>query len=43
MIEVTAVVEGVVALAGPGNVITLRIANAVAIAANIVRTDLRTI
>jgi hypothetical protein len=43
VIEVTAVVEGVIALASPGNVITLRIANAVAITANIVRTDLRTI
>ena len=30
VIEVTAVVEGVIALAGPGNVITLRMANAVA-------------
>jgi hypothetical protein len=30
VIEVTAVCEGVIALAGPGNVITLRMANAVA-------------
>ena len=43
VIEVTAVCEGVIALAGPGNVIALRMANAVAITANIVRTDLRTI
>jgi hypothetical protein len=42
VIEVTAVVEGVIALAGPGNVIELRMANAVAITANMVRTDLRT-
>jgi len=43
VIEVTAVVEGVIALASSGNVITLRIANAVAITASIARTDLRTI
>jgi len=33
----------VVALAGPGNVITLRIANAVAVTASFARTVLRTI
>ena len=43
VIEVTAVVEGVIALASRGNVITLRMANAVAITANIARTVLRTI
>jgi hypothetical protein len=43
VIEVRAVVEGVIALAGPGNVITLRIANAVAITASFARTVLRTI
>jgi hypothetical protein len=42
-IEVTAVVEGVTALASPDNVITLRVANAVAITASFARTDLRTI